>query len=186
MLVIIVISILNFYRSIIQQNKEIQRNRFKRLEAIRIKEFEMIRLTESRQFFIAIRNANFKCEFCCGHEILNFEYAHLINEQCSVNCCRWNDTSEMKVFQQSPTSIESSEEDSMGQTNNINEKKTTKTDDVPEQTEKNSFRDENTVSEVLTLENIKANYLKEDPPNTSENYGKTGTGDLSYNTICNL
>lgn len=176
MLAILVVSTLNFYRSIIQQNKEMKRNRFKRLEAIQIKEMETIRLTESRQFFIAIRKVNFECEFCCGYEILDFEYANLINEQCSVNCCLWNDTSKVETVKQSFTSVATTEKYLMSQSND--EKIIAKNEDFPEQTEKDLFWDENTMSEVLTLEDIKANYLKEDPQNDSD--GETGISEFSF------
>lgn len=176
MLVIIVISILNFYRSIIQQNKEMERNRFKRLEAIRIKELETLRLTESRQFSIAIHKVNFEWEFCCGYEILDFEYANLINEQCSVNCCLWNDTLKIKMFKQSLTSIANAKEDLMCQSNN--DEIMVKNQDFPEQTEEDSFWDGNTMSEVLTLEDIKANYLKKDPENDAVR--ETGISEFSY------
>lgn len=175
MLVIFVVSILNFYRSIIQQNKEMQRNRFKRLEAIRIKELETIRLTELRQFFIAIHKVNFECEFCCGYEILDFEYANLINEQCSVNCCLWNETSKIKTFKKSLTSVGNNEVDLMNQSNN--DEITATNEDIPEQMkEENSFWHGDTMSEVLTLDDIKANYLKEDPRYDSD--GETGISEF--------
>lgn len=176
MLAAIVLSILNFYRSIIQQNKEMERNRFKRLEAIRIRDLETIRLTESRQFFIAIHKVNFEYEFCCGYEILDFEYANLINEQCSVNCCLWNDTVQIKTFKQSLTPTANTEEDLMIHSNN--EKIAAKSEDFIEQTEEDLFWDENTMSEVLTLEDIKANYLKKDPQIDLD--GETGISEFSF------
>lgn len=176
MLAILGVSILNFYRSIIQQNKEMERNRFERLEAMRIKDLKTIRITESRQFFVAIHKENFECEFCCGYEILDFEYANLINDQCSVNCCLWNDTSKIKTFKQSLTPVANSEENLLNQSNN--DEITTKSEDLPEQTEENLFWDGNTMSEVLTLEDIKANYLKEDSRNDPD--GETGISEFSF------
>lgn len=152
-----------------------QRNRFKRLEAIRIKELETIRLTELRQFFIAIHKVNFECEFCCGYEILDLEYANVINEQCSVNCCLWNDTSRIKTFKKSLTSVGHNEVDLMSQSNNV--EITATNEDIPEQMEEDSFWDGDTMSEVLTLDDIKANYLKKDPRSDSD--GETGISEFS-------
>lgn len=83
--VVALVTILNFYRSAIQRNKEIQKYK---LQNARNKQMDgRSPILDKIDFTIAIHSGNFLTDFCCGHILFKFDYDHLINRQCNFDCC---------------------------------------------------------------------------------------------------
>lgn len=154
LIIAILLSIFNFYRSAIRRNEEIQK--YKKLNKKHFKLDETNKLMDTvspllneQLFAIVTHSLEFKNEYCCDQDCFEFAYEHYLKQQCSLNCCIFRNVTnnhpqdenhiqmdELKIIETNVTNIET-------------------TSALP--------------TPPLTLDYIKTNLLDEDSPKNDEN-----------------